>query len=154
MPFEGCGLPGVFRGGLSLPQAADEVEEEEKLSRGEEDGSVGDEVIKRYGAGQERSGRTEGTARAGDAGELGVVAWFASQAGQVHGEKDRVGSDEGGPEMEAAEGFGHQAARARARRGDEGKPVVGRRVEAEDAGHCHDEMKVGDDEEGVVEVFV
>ena len=39
-------------------------------------------------------------------------------------------------------------------RGDEGEPVVGRGEEAEDAGHRHDEVEVGDDEEGVVQVLV
>ena len=38
--------------------------------------------------------------------------------------------------------------------GDEGEPVVGRGEEAEDAGHRHNEVEVGDDEEGVVEVLV
>ena len=111
-------------------------------------------MVERYGVGQKCSGGAEVAARAGDSGELGVVPWFACQAGQVHGKEDCVGSDQGGPEVEAAEGFGHETARARARCGDERKPVVGRRVETEDAGHRHDEVEVGYDEEGVVEVLV
>ncbi len=38
--------------------------------------------------------------------------------------------------------------------GDEGEPVVGGGEEGEDSGHRHDEVEVGDDEDGVVEVFI
>ena len=38
------------------------------------------------------------------------MAGFAGEAGEVHGEEDGVGSDEGAPEVEAAKGFGHEAA--------------------------------------------
>ena len=55
---------------------------------------------------------------------------------------------------QAAEGFGHEAAGVVAGGGEEREPVVGCGVEGEDAGHRHDEVEVGDDEEGVVEVFV
>ena len=38
------------------------------------------------------------------------MAGFAGEAGEVHGEEDGVGSDEGAPEVEVAEGFGQEAA--------------------------------------------
>jgi hypothetical protein len=50
--------------------------------------------------------------------------------------------------VELAEGFGEGAVE------EERSPVVGGAEEAEDAGHGHDEVEVGDDEEGVVEVLV
>ncbi len=82
------------------------------------------------------------------------MAGFAGQAGEMHGEEDGVSSDEGAPEVEMAERLGQETAGMTVGGGEEGEPVVGRGVEAEDAGHCHDEVKVGDDEEGVVEVLV
>ena len=83
---------------------------------------------------------------------LGVVAGFSGEAGEMHGEEGGVGSDDGEPEVEAAEGFGHEAAGCLG--GMSGEPVVGGGEEAEDGGHGHDEVEVGDDEEGVVEVLV
>ena len=53
MPFEGGGLPGVWRGEGSVAQAAEEIEEEEELGGGEEDGRVGDEAVEGDGVGEE-----------------------------------------------------------------------------------------------------
>src|ERR1700733_1916220 len=103
MPLEGGGLPGICGGERSVTQAAGEVEQEDELGGGEEDGRVGDEVVEGEGVGEKRSGRAESAVCSGDAGELGVLARFAGEAGEVHGEEDCVGSDEGGPEVEAAE---------------------------------------------------
>ena len=72
----------------------------------------------------------------------------------MHGQENGVGADEGAPEVKATEGFGEEAAGVFVGGGDQREPVVGCGVEGEDAGHGHNEVEVGDDEEGVVEVFV
>ncbi len=82
------------------------------------------------------------------------MAGFAGEASEVHGKEDRVGSDEGAPEVETAEGFGEESAGMVAGSGDKWEPVVGCGVESEDAGHGHDEMEMGYDEEGVVQVLI
>ena len=56
--------------------------------------------------------------------------------------------------MKVAERFGEKTAGVVAGGGEEREPVVGCGVEGEDPGHGHDEVEVGDDEEGVVEVLV
>ena len=66
----------------------------------------------------------------------------------MHGEKGGVGTEDGEPEVTFAEALGELAVE------DEREPVVGGAEESEDAGHRHDEVEVGDDEEGVVEVLV
>ena len=55
--------------------------------------------------------------------------------------------------MPSAEGFGEHPGLP-ADGCHERKPVVGGGEEAEDGGHCHDEVEVGYDEEGVVEVLI
>src|SRR5215470_17211119 len=50
--------------------------------------------------------------------------------------------------MPATESFAHEPA------GHQGEPVVDAGEDGERAGHRHDEVKVRDDEEGVVEVLV
>lgn len=82
------------------------------------------------------------------------MAGFARESGEMHGEEDGVRADEGEPEVPAAEGFGHEAAGVVRGGSEEWEPIVGGGIEAEDAGHCHDEMEVGDDKGGVVEVLV
>ncbi len=124
------------------------------MGGGEEDRCVGDEAVERDGLGEEDAGGAECAARARDARELGVVAGFAGETGEVHGEEDGVGSDEGEPEVEVAEGFGEEASGVFAGGGEEREPIVGCGVEGEDSGHGHDEVEVGDDEGRVVEVLV
>src|SRR6266851_4571337 len=148
MPFEGGGLPGVGGREGSAAQAAMEIDEEENLRGGEKDGGVGDVEVEGESVGEKLARGAQRTAGAGDAGELGVVAGLSGEAGEMHGEEGRVGSDDGEPEVEAAEGFGHQTPSY------EREPIVGCGEEAEDAGHGHDEVEVGDDEDGVVEVLV
>jgi len=82
------------------------------------------------------------------------VTGFSSKAGEVHWEEDGVGSDRGAPEVKASEGFRHQAAGMLAGGRHEREPVVDRGIEAKDAGHCHDEVEVSDDEKGVVEILI
>ena len=78
-----------------------------------------------------------------------VVAGFAGQAREVHGKKCRVGEEECQPEVPLAEALGEDAAVREQR-----EPVVSGAEEAEDSGHGHDEVEVGDDEEGVVQILV
>src|SRR5579862_6860666 len=66
----------------------------------------------------------------------------------MHGKEGAPGADDGDPEMELAEGFVHEAS------GHEREPIVDAGKDGEGSGHCHDEMEVSDDEEGVVEVGV
>ena len=132
----------VSAGSWRAAQGEEEVEEEGELRADEEDGGDGDVAL------QGQRGCEESGGGAGDAGELGVVAGFAGEAGEVHGEEGGVGAEEGDPEVQLAEGFGEGAVE------EQREPVVGGAEEAEDAGHGHDEVEVGDDEEGVVEVLV
>src|SRR5580704_6244656 len=119
MPFEGGGLPGVWRCVGSFAQAVDEIEEEEELGGGEEDRGVGDEAVERECVGKEQAGGAECAAGARDAGELSVVAGFAGEAGEMHGEEDGVGTGEGEPEVEVAEGLGEEAAGVSAGSGEQ-----------------------------------
>ena len=102
MPFESRGLPGVFGGGCSAAQAVDEIEEKDELGCGEEEGRVGGVEVGGDGVGEERAGGAEGSVGAGDSGELSVLAGFAGESREMHGEEDGVGSDEGAPEVEMA----------------------------------------------------
>ncbi len=144
-PFQGGGLPGVggeVGGGGPAEGGEDEVEQEGELRAGEEYGGDGDVALEREGGLQQRAGG------GCDAGELAVVAGFAGEAGEMHGDKGGIGTEERAPEVELAEGLGEAAAE------EDGCPVVGGAEEAEDAGHRHDEVEVGDDKKGVVEVLV
>src|ERR1700729_1738522 len=154
VPFECRGLPWVCYGDVSATQAANKVDEKQDLYGSEKDCCVSDVPVEREGGGQEMACGAERSARAGDAGELGVMPGLAGEAGQGHGQEGRVPSDKGEPEVEAAEGLGHEAGGLAALGGYQGEPVVRRGEESEDSGHRHDEVEVGDDEEGVVEVLV
>jgi len=110
-PLHGGGLPGIFGGLGGTAKGEDEIDEEGDLCADEEDGRHGDVALERHG------GLKEGRGRAGDASELGVVAGFSGEAGEVHGEEGGVGTEEGGPEVELAEGFGEGAVE------EEGSPV-------------------------------
>ena len=125
-----------------MAQGEEEIEEVGNLGADQEDGGDGDVSLEGEG------GLEEGRGGAGCASQLSVVAGFGGQAGEVHGEEGGVGAKQGSPEVELAEGFGEGAVE------EQGGPVVRRAEETEDAGHGHDEVKVGDDEEGVVEVLV
>ena len=105
VPLEGGGLPGVFRGERAVVPAADEIEEEEELGGGEDEGSPGDVGVDGKGGGEEMVG-----GGVGKAGELGVVAGLAEEAGEVHGEEGGVGGGEGEPEVPAAEILAHDPA--------------------------------------------
>src|SRR6185312_7780814 len=102
VPFERGGLPGIWRGRTASEERVDKVGKEEKLGGGEEDRRPGNEAVERQGSGEEM------TCSIRDAGELGVVAASAHQAGEVHGQKSGVGSEQRSPEVKAAEGFGHE----------------------------------------------
>jgi hypothetical protein len=82
------------------------------------------------------------------------MTWLASEAGQVHRQEGGVSSEQCEPEVEAAQGLGHETCWFSAMGGNLRKPVISRGEEGEDSGHCHDEMEVSHDEEGVVEVLV
>ena len=62
----------------------------------------------------------------------------------MHGHEDRVGADQSDKKMPARHGLAHHAAE------HFGEPVVGGGEDAEDGGHAHDEMKMADNEIGVV----
>ena len=91
-------------GGAGVPRrrSTEEVVQEEELGRGEEDRRPGDEAVE----GEEM--REHDSGGVGDACELGVVAGFSGEAGEVHGQKGGVGSEEGRPEMQAAERLGEK----------------------------------------------
>ncbi len=55
---------------------------------------------------QGERGLEERCTGAGDAVELSVMTGFGGEAGEVHGEKGGVGTEESRPEVEFAEGFG------------------------------------------------
>ena len=149
IPLKRGRSPGIIGGNCASGEAVDEIDEKRQLRDCEEDCRVGDVALERQGRGEEiASGLTR------DSGELGVVAGFSGKAGDVHGEEGSVGTEDGSPEVDLAEGLGHEARGAGCNGGDLGKPVVRCGEEAEDAGHGHDEVEVGDDKEGVVEVLV
>ena len=79
---------------------------------------------------------------------------LASETGEMHGQKCGVSSEQCEPEVEAAQGLGHETCWFSALGSYLRKPVIGGGEEGEDSGHRHDEMEVGHDEEGVVEVLV
>ena len=83
-PFECGGLPGIVAGGPAAAGTPDEIEEEQKLCRAEEEGSPGDAAF--HG---EQRGERRGTA-----GDLGVVTRPAGQTLQVHGKESAIGGDE------------------------------------------------------------
>ena len=129
-------------------EAECKVQEERKLRHCEENGGPGDEVLEWESGGEKVSGLV------GNPGELGVVAGLAFEAGDMHREEGGVSADEGSPEVDAAEGLGHEAPRSRGSGCDLREPVVGGGEEAEDSGHGHDEVEVSDNEEGVVKVLI
>lgn len=126
-----------------MAEASEEVPEEDQLRGGEDECRDGDVEIEGDGASEQSASGV------GDAGELGVVAGLSGQPGEAHRQEGVVRAVEGEPEVPAAEAFGEEATAT-----DEGEPVVGGGEEAEDACHGHDEMEVGDDEGGVVQVFI
>src|ERR1700712_4114467 len=94
IPLESRCVPGVGGSERTAIKTANEIDGEEDLNGGEEDGGFGDLAVEGERAAEEMAGGTERTARAGDAGELGVVAGFSGEAGDVHGEEGGVGTDE------------------------------------------------------------
>ena len=76
------------------------------------------------------------------------MARLAGESGEVHGEERAVGGEEGDPEMELAESLVHEPA------GHQGEPIVDAGEDGEGSGHGHDEMKMRDDEVGVVQIGV
>ena len=59
MPFQCGGLPRIRRGELSFAQAAGEIEEKDKLGRGEKDGGISDEAVEGNGLSEEDPSGTE-----------------------------------------------------------------------------------------------
>ena len=78
----------------------------------------------------------------------GIAADVAGEAQIVHRHEDAVDADEGEPEMQFAERLVHHAAdHLRA-------PEIRAGEDAEDGGDGHDEVEMGDDEVGGVQVGV
>src|SRR2546429_5294189 len=66
----------------------------------------------------------------------------------MHGHEDRVRPDETEPEVPARHRFVHHASEHL------GKPIIGRRKDAEDGGHPHDEVEMARHEVSVVQLNI
>ena len=80
--------------------------------------------------------------------ELEIAARHADETDVVHREEDRVGADEGDPEVEPAHGLVEHPA------GDLRVPVVDGAEDDQDRRHPHHHVEVRDDEHGVAERHV
>src|SRR3954451_23667343 len=148
VPLQRGGVPRSRRSNGAMAQTSDKVEEEKKLSGREKDSPVGDVLVKWKRGGEHAS------CGVGNLAELSIVARLACQTGEVHRQKRCVGSDEGQPEVPSSDSFRHKTSRAPGGPCELREPIIRRSKEAEDARHGHDEVKVSDDEGGVVQILI
>ena len=136
-PLQAVGVPGILAGLLALERAPEEVHEEEDLGGAEDDRAHGDELV-------------EALQRLQEVVLVGVVdaPHVAGDADVVHGEERPVVGDEGEPEVPLAQRLVHHAAEHLR------EPEGGGAEDAEQGRPGHDQVEVGDHEEGVVEVDV
>src|SRR6185295_19894842 len=118
----------------TLEHAPEQVEQEHELDADGEESGVRHEFLKRNQVVEICEFR-----------QLGVTAGVSRQAQIMHGHKDRIGSNECDPEMDATHTLAHHSSEHLR------EPVVGSGENPEDRSHTHDEMEVSNDEIRVVQ---